>query len=135
MKISGGCYCSEIKYEADGEPRAKIQCHCRECQYFSGGHPNVVLGMSDLDFEYSKGAPKTYTRNDLDTPRTREFCPNCGTHLLTRSPSLPEGVLIKVGTLDDPSIFIGADVVIQTADKQSFHHIPECTPKFERFKS
>jgi hypothetical protein len=135
MKISGGCYCGEIKYEADGEPRAKIQCHCRECQYFSGGHPNVVLGMSNSDFKYSKGAPKTYTRNDLDTPRNRDFCSNFGTHLLTRSPSLPDGVLIKVGTLDDPSIFIGADVVIQTADKQSFHHIPEGTPKFERFKS
>ena len=25
MKISGGCYCGEIKYEADGEPRAKIK--------------------------------------------------------------------------------------------------------------
>ena len=101
----------------------------------SGGNPNVVLGMSNSDFKYFKGAPKTYLRNDLDTPRSRDFCSNCETHLLTRSPSLPDGVLIKVGTLDDPSIFIGADVIIQTADKQSFHHIPEGTPKFERFKN
>jgi hypothetical protein len=62
--------------------------------------------MSDLNFEYSEGTPKTYTQNDFDTPQTREFYPNFGIHLLTRSPSLPEGVLIKVGTLNDPSIFI-----------------------------
>ena len=113
----------------------KTQCHCRECQYFSGGHPNVVLGISNSDFKYSKGSPKIYIRKDLDTPRTRDFCSNCGTQLLTRSPSQPDGVTIKVGTLDDPSIFIGADVIVQNADKHSFHKIPKDTPKFKRFKN
>lgn len=48
MKFEGGCYCGELRYEAEGEPLAKAQCHCRQCQYFSGGHPNVLLCVINL---------------------------------------------------------------------------------------
>ena len=132
MKIEGGCYCGAVRYVAEGEPLVKAQCHCRECQYITGGHPNVIMGMSKAGFSYTKGTPKQFRRSDLDTPRTRDFCSECGTHLLTRSPSLPDGVLIKVGTFYDPDIYGGPDVVIQTADKQSFHHLPDGVPSFER---
>ena len=132
MKVEGGCYCGEIRYVAEGEPQMKAQCHCRECQYISGGHPNVVMGMLKSGFKYSKGEPKQFTRGDLETPRTRDFCATCGTHILTRSPSLPDGVLLKVGTFDDPGLFGQPAVVIQTADKQCFHHVPDDVPSYER---
>jgi hypothetical protein len=45
---------------------------------------------------------------------------------------LPGVVMIKVGTLDDPSLFGAPQMVIYTADKQSFHHVPEGVPAFER---
>ncbi|MCW9032947.1 MAG: GFA family protein [Rhodospirillales bacterium] len=133
MKVEGGCYCGALRYVAEGEPQMKAQCHCRECQYLSGGHPNVIMGMLNAGFSYTKGEPKKFTRSDLETARTREFCSECGTHILTRSPSLPDGVLLKVGTFDDPSLYQGPDVAIQTADKQSFHHVPDDIPSFERF--
>ena len=79
-----------------------------------------------------KGAPKQYRRSDLANPVTREFCPECGTHLLSKTPNLPGVVLIKVGTLDDPSVFGGPQMVIFTIDKQSFHHVPDGVPTFER---
>jgi hypothetical protein len=41
-------------------------------------------------------------------------------------------VLLKVGTLDDPSVFGGPAMAIYTIDKQSFHHVPEGIPAFER---
>ena len=41
-------------------------------------------------------------------------------------------VLIKVGTLDDPKEFGGPEMAIFTIDKQSFHHLPEGLPSFER---
>jgi hypothetical protein len=40
--------------------------------------------------------------------------------------------LLKVGTLDDPSIFGSAQMAILTVDKQLFHQIAEDTPTFER---
>lgn len=131
MEINGGCYCGAVRYESTGDALFKGQCHCRECQYISGGHPNVVVGMPETGFRYSKGAPKEYRRADLANPVTREFCADCGTHLLTRTKALPGAVLLKVGTFDDPSLFRGPQMVIYTKDKQSFHHVPEGVPAFE----
>ena len=96
MKIEGGCYCGAIRYEANGDPAFKGQCHCRECQYVSGGHPNVIIGMPESGFAYSKGSPKAFIRSDLDNPVTREFCSECGTHLVSKAPSLPGTAMIKV---------------------------------------
>ena len=132
MALEGGCYCGELRYKAEGEPMMKAQCHCRECQYISGGSPNVIMGMSADGFSYTKGTPKSFSRTDLEHPAKREFCATCGTHILTRAHGFP-GVILKVGTLDDPSVYEGASIAIQTADKQSFHHIPEGIPTFERF--
>ena len=131
MKIEGGCYCKGIRYVAEGDPLFSGQCHCRECQYISGGQPNVVMGMPEGGFKYTKGKGKPFRREDLATPATREFCADCGTHILSRAPGLPNAVLIKVGTLDDPKAFTGPQMVIFTIDKQPFHHVPEGVPTFE----
>ena len=133
MTIKGGCYCGEIRYEAEGEPVMKGECHCRECQYITGGQANDFLAMPAEGFSYTKGTPKQFTRNDFEGAATREFCPTCGTHLVTRSPALPQAVIIKVGSLDDVSVFGAPQVVMQTADAPSFHHIPEGVPAFERW--
>src|SRR5436305_14531044 len=96
MKLEGGCYCGKVRYLAEGEPTLKAQCHCRECQYISGGAPNMFLLMPAHGFKYTKGAPKAFTRSDLEKPVTREFCADCGTHLVTRRPGVPP-VIVKVG--------------------------------------
>lgn len=131
MKVTGGCYCGELRYEADGDALFKAQCHCRECQYIAGGSPNVTMGMPEGGFKYTKGEPKQFKRSDLDAPVTREFCGNCGTSILSRAPGAPGMVLLKVGTFDDPSQFEGPQVAIYTMDKQTFHSIPEGIPAFE----
>jgi hypothetical protein len=131
MKLEGGCYCGGVRYIAEGEPMLKAQCHCRECQYISGGGPNLFMLMPSDGFSYSKGAPKQFTRRDLEGAVTREFCAECGTHLTTRRPGLP-AVILKIGTLDDPTLFGGPKMAIFTIDKQAFHHIPEGLPTFER---
>jgi hypothetical protein len=132
MAFEGGCYCGALRYKAEGEPIVRAQCHCRECQYISGGGPNVIMGMSAEGFSYTKGQPKTFARADLEHPAKREFCEACGTHILTRTHSFP-GVIIKVGTLDDPSAYGTPQIAFQTADMQGFHRIPEGIPTFERF--
>jgi hypothetical protein len=131
LKLEGGCYCGELRYQAEGKPMLKAQCHCRECQYISGGAPNTFIVMPPDGFAYTKGAPKQFARSDLESPVTREFCAECGTHLTTRRPDLA-AVILKVGTLDDPGLFGGPRMAIFTIDKQAFHHIPEGLPSFER---
>lgn len=131
MKLEGGCYCGAVRYLAEGDPALKAQCHCRECQYVTGGGPNYFMMMPAGGFRYTKGAPKTFTRADLEHPVTREFCAECGTHLVTRPPGMPLLVL-KVGTLDDPALFEGPQVAIYAMDKQPFHLVAEGLPTFER---
>jgi hypothetical protein len=132
MKLEGGCYCGEVRYEAEGDPLFKGQCHCRECQYVSGGGPNFLIAMPESGFRYTKGKAKGFARKDLDTPVTREFCPDCGTHILSKAPGVPGAVILKVGTLDDPSVFGEPQMAIYTVDKQPFHHLPEGIASYER---
>jgi hypothetical protein len=131
MKLEGGCYCGKVRYVAEGEPMRKGQCHCRECQFITGGAPNMFVVMPSAGFAYTKGAPKQFTRGDLENPVTREFCADCGTHMATRPPGRPV-VVVKVGTLDDPKLYGGPQMAIFTIDKQPFHQVPEGLPTFER---
>ncbi|MCE7998028.1 MAG: GFA family protein [Rhodobiaceae bacterium] len=132
MKVEGGCYCGELRYEVEGDALFKAQCHCRECQYISGGSPNVTMGMPESAFKYTKGTPKSFKRTDIDPAVTREFCGNCGTSMLSRAPGAPGMVLLKVGSMDDPKLFEGPQVAIYTCDAQDFHMIPEGVASFDR---
>lgn len=132
MSIGGRCYCGELQYTVEGDPIMKAQCHCRECQYMSGGNASVVMAMPEAGFSYTSGKPAEFTRDDIEGPVTREFCSKCGTQIASRAPGLPGAVLLKVGTLDDPSVYGGPDMAIFTCDAQSFHHVPDGVPSFEK---
>jgi len=131
MRVQGRCYCGNVRYRVEGEPVFRVECFCRECQYVAGGSSNLTMGMPEDGFAYTQGEPKAFRRSDLERPVSREFCPECGTQILTRSPSLPGVVLLKVGTLDDPSVFDGPQMAIYTAEKQPFHRLPEGVRSYE----
>ncbi|MCB1842467.1 MAG: GFA family protein [Halioglobus sp.] len=133
MQVSGGCYCGKVRYEAEGEPVMRGLCHCRECQYITGGGANVALAMPLAGFRYVADAPKGFARQDLDNAVLREFCPECGTHLTSRPQMLPDLVIIKVGTLDDPSVYGQPDMALYCSERQPFHYLPEGLPQFDRF--
>lgn len=133
MKYTGGCYCGAIRYEANGDTLLKAQCHCRECQYFAGGQSNLTMSVAVDGFSYTQGKPEQFSRTDLENPVTREFCGKCGTPLTTLVPSMPQMVFLKVGSLDQPELYEGAQMVIYTSEKQPFHLLPEGVPQFEKF--
>jgi hypothetical protein len=128
--LEGGCYCGRVRYEAAGEPALRAQCHCRPCQYFSGGAANMFMLMPPEGFRYTKGEPRQFKRDDLENAVTREFCGECGTQLLTRRPGL-HAIILKAGTLDDPSQFGVSQMAINTKDRQAFNCIAEGLPAFE----
>ena len=132
MELKGCCYCKSVKYEINGDVKF-AQCHCRECQYISGGHPNAILLTQESNVTFtSKKFLKEFTRHDIEKPVTRLFCSKCGTSIgVNKNPFRPNVIIIKVGTLDDPSIF-KPDIAIFTIDKQKFHHIEDGLKSFER---
>lgn len=133
MKVEGGCYCGAVRYKAEGEPMMKAECYCRECQYITGGANLVIMAMPADGFELTKGKIKGYKRDDIEHAVTREFCENCGTHLFTRAPGFEKGVIIKVGTLDDPSVFGKAESANYVGDAQPFHRLPSDIPCYTKW--
>jgi hypothetical protein len=131
MAVTGGCYCGEVRYEVDGPQEAAFQCHCRECQYLTGGNANIVVVFAKSDFRYTKGLASSFARSDLENPVTRHFCGACGTGIGSRSPSRPNSMIVKVGTLDNPGEY-QAQAAIFTCDRQAYHYIPNNIPSFEK---
>lgn len=131
MALEGGCYCGAVRYAAEGKPILKAQCHCRACQHISGGAPNLFMLMPVDGFAWTRGEPKSFTRPDKANAVTRFFCGTCGAHLTTRRPGL-DAVILKIGTLDDPSVYGGPAIAIFTEEEQAFHLVPDGVPKFEK---
>ncbi len=131
MALIGGCYCGAVRYEADGPPMFKALCYCRECQINSGGGPNTFMIVAPAGFRYTKGEPRGFKRPDLENAVTREFCATCGTQLITRAQG-GAMVVLKAGTLDDPSQYGAPQSAIYVCDKQNYHVLPEGLPAFDK---
>lgn len=131
-RIEGGCYCGRVRYRAAAQPLMKAECYCRQCQYVTGGGPVLIMAVPSESFELH-GQTKGFTHPDWPNAVTREFCPNCGTHLLTRAPGFPQGVILKVGGFDDPGQFGGADFAAWACDARPFHRLPTDIPVHQKW--
>jgi len=109
-KITGGCYCGEIRYESDVPAVEAGMCHCRECQRWTGSAFHPVVGFPLSGFRYTKGSPKL---NQSSSILERWFCPNCGSSLHCRYlvnlgdddvAGNPDHIIMSIGTLDNPEV-------------------------------
>jgi hypothetical protein len=130
-RLSGGCACGAVRYEATAEPLMMGCCHCRDCQRQTGSayFPAVVVPTAALRVE---GAPNSYVvKADNGNTVTRAFCGNCGSTLWASSSGMPESRTLSAASLDDPSRFApGMHVFIASA--QPWDVIPAGVPRFER---
>jgi len=76
-----------------------------------------------------------FKRADLENPVAREFCAECGTHMISRPPVMAGMAIVKLGTLDNPNAFGSPQMAVYTVDKQPFHHVAEGIQTFERLPS
>lgn len=127
-----GCACGAIRYECSAEPVAMLNCHCRDCQRASGGGSSSVVAVPAAAFVLRSGQPKYYeVRGDAGHMARRGFCAECGSPVVAGSSRMPELVIIKAATLDDPSWFKPvAD--IWTASAQPWEHMDPSLPKFPK---
>ncbi len=82
MRITGGCYCGELRYQADITGAPVALCHCRDCQIFGGSAFRLACAVRPDRFEITQGDPK-YFEKTADSGRVRRmvFCGTCGTHI------------------------------------------------------
>ena len=103
--FSGGCLCGYVRYEHAGEPGGANYCHCPDCRRTTGSAFSLAVRGRTDSLRITCGRVKAYTKiGDSGNEITREFCPECGCPLFTRSRAHPEFVYIKAGSLDDPTL-------------------------------
>ena len=128
---TGQCACGAAAYELIAEPQMMALCHCRACQYVSGGSPAVVAIAPAGSFKLTRGELKAYWReSDSGEMVDRNFCPECGTHVVSRLNDGPF-VAVKVGTLDEP-LQLRPQMEIWTSEAPPWAHHVEGAARFDK---
>lgn len=99
----------------------------------SAGAGNLFMAVDAQGFQFTKGAPRAFNKKDRPGSPTRHFCRACGVHLTARSELAPGAVLIKIGTLDDPSVFEGPQLVAGHQRCRSFTCCLRMCPPIRNF--
>jgi hypothetical protein len=131
MKITGGCLCKAVRYEASAAPIVTRQCWCRLCQYLGAGSStvNVCFPSDAVTFH---GELRDYRSvADSSNVMVRGFCPTCGTPITSAAESRPHLIFLRVGTLDDPTIVRPA-MTIWTSQAPEWACFDQTVPQIER---
>jgi hypothetical protein len=130
--LAGGCLCGAIRYTISAPVASLRACHCRNCQKSSGAGGTVNAVVQEADFKITKGATKKYDDDATQSGRTlsRHFCADCGSPIYSHRNPKPGFIVVRAGTLDDPS---GLRITgnIWTATAAPWSHIDpasECHP-------
>jgi hypothetical protein len=102
-KVTGGCLCGAVGYEAE-LPFAKfVTCYCSRCRKASGSAHSANAYVAPAAFRWTRGAEQV-GRYDLPTARSfaTSFCTTCGSPVPHATRSGRE-IIIPAGSLDgDP---------------------------------
>lgn len=97
-KVSGGCHCGAIRYEADIDALEAVYCHCRMCQKSFGNIFATLFTTSKSDVRWLTREPAYFHSSKL---AKRGFCPECGTPISFEYHEY-DFLDLSVGSLDEP---------------------------------
>jgi len=107
MKVTGGCHCGNIAYEAEVDPATVRVCHCTDCQKLTGTAFRAGIASLPGTFRLTRGFPKIYIKTaESGNRRAHGFCPECGTPIYSTSPEPnPPSYGLRVGGIDQRAQF------------------------------
>jgi hypothetical protein len=98
---AGSCLCGKVRYVLNQEPTSIVVCHCTHCQKQTASAFSIFVQAPRKAVEIS-GVLQTYKdTGDSGQPVNRQFCPNCGSPILSELAIMPDVAFIKAGTFDD----------------------------------
>lgn len=121
MKLTGECFCAEIKYEINGSLRDVRSCHCSRCRKVFSSQASAYALVDSSEFKWLSG--KEYlTTYANQSGFGFQFCKQCGSTLCGIYQGKVHG--ITLGCLnEDPKIEIGRHIFV--GSKASWEVIPE----------
>jgi hypothetical protein len=131
--FEGGCACGAVRYRLESRPMFVHCCHCHDCQRQTGSAfvLNALIETAQvtiLSGELCRSAMPT----DSGRPHGIDRCGACGTASASEYAGLATVRFVRVGTLDDPSIF-PPDVHIYVRSKLPWISLPDGVPSFEAY--
>ena len=107
MRLTGGCLCGSVRFEATGRPGKPHTCSCSLCRRHSGA-PTLAWVEYPRDavvWTGPGGAPALWRSSDWSS---RAFCPTCGSTIgaIDDAPT----VALVVGAFDRPALAVLAPV-------------------------
>ena len=106
MAFTGGCLCGAIRFELQRKFLNAIHCYCGMCRKAHGTafSTHVSARLDQLNWLQGKELLEAY---ESSPGAYREFCGQCGTHVLVHGQTNDNGVAVPAGTLDgDPPLNI-----------------------------
>ncbi len=102
MRVTGGCLCGNIRYEADVFLHNGYICHCTICQRSTGQPAEITVLIKAGTLKYLTEEPKYYVSSDTGK---RGFCANCGSRIVWQALAAEDDWLtnVTVGSLDRPA--------------------------------
>lgn len=98
-RVTGGCLCGAIRYQANVYLESASYCHCRMCQRSSGVPAEIAVTVEPGTLRFVAEEPKYFQSSPF---AQRGFCAHCGSRIIWRSPGHPEKDSLAVGCLDHP---------------------------------
>ena len=129
-KLTGGCLCGAVRYEASGAPTMMGYCFCKDCRKASGSGfiPFMNFHADQLSFT---GKTLEFTSPSIrGTPAVRNSCPVCGGLVFGGIVGKDTGHTIYAGSLDDAAAF-RPQVAIFVRDRPDWALLPEGLKAFE----
>ena len=100
-RVTGGCLCGDVRYEAYVFLKSGYYCHCTMCQKSTGAPAEIGIPIKAGTLKFTKGEPKFYVSSDAGK---RGFCERCGSRLVWRpnDPANDWWTNLAVCSLDNP---------------------------------
>jgi len=103
-RLTGGCLCCQLRYEARGGPTMAGYCYCADCRKASGSGFIPFMGYAAPDLTVT-GRTRQVRSPSLRGEAVRNICPECGSLVFGGELGRDESHTVYAGSLDDPSAF------------------------------
>ena len=104
-KVTGGCMCGAVRYQAIGDLFLVAHCHCSSCRRHTGAPVVTLVCFKKDQVRFTTGERRIY---ESSPGVGRAFCGQCGTPLTWEGEWGDLGPLIQfhISTFDDPHSFV-----------------------------
>jgi hypothetical protein len=126
MRLTGGCFCGQVRYQIDAPLGPARSCHCSRCRKAFSGSGSAYAEISPGSFSWTRG--KDNLTSYESTPGWGLcFCRTCGTTLCGTHEGQVHGVTL--GGIDgDPGIRLRMHIFV--GSKASWDDIGGDAPQY-----